>query len=307
MIRHPITYLVYICNWRKSIAVALKFRIAVSLLRLIFIDLVNKKRTYQSTMNTTFLCMTNTHVLLAAHLGAFTLLAIPLSSLEKEMQLVQCETALLHQLEVTLDVATAENPYPLDRNGLGVLRINLSEPRKPLAGPWVLTVHNFSPVWKTLRPSARGEEEIYVVGFEKEGNISTADRLLSWRLRLSPSSSSQTRKPSEELVYDENDIWKLTLVQKSRTRASALPWNGKTITNSGRMLSLHKGISLFELFRDDNESEQSQPQRLLNMEEMMDELLNLKDTSYTLEAVDPWSGVLAIRSPENVKVLRFDI
>ena len=41
MIRHPITYLICICNWKENTAVAMRFRIAVSYLDLILIKNTN--------------------------------------------------------------------------------------------------------------------------------------------------------------------------------------------------------------------------------------------------------------------------
>ena len=150
-------------------------------------------------------------------------------------------------------------------------------------------MHSFIPPWKMVRGRSV-PEEIFVVGHGKDGG-STVDTLFSWRLQLSRVSSSPR-------ASDLEPAWRLFLVSKGRSRSPMLPRNPQTISNAGRMLSFYWGMNSFDLFRDT-----PQPTTVLKPEDHP--LIDYRD-SYSIESLDPYSGILAIRTPEKVKIIEFN-
>lgn len=242
-----------------------------------------------------YACLTNTHVLVSLHVGAFTLLAIPFSSLDRYWNEVPI-TSDIPPLNIDLEAATESNLYPSDSSGLDILRINLSEPRKPSTGPWVITIHSFAPAWRTCGTDV--PQEIFVVGLEKDCNAPPKDRLLSWRVQLSRTAYHRSQPQCLDAAFNPSGTWLMTLVDTGRAPATMLPWNTGAISNAGIMLSFHQGLNCFHLFCDE-----PQPKKALQSIEK--ELID-GEAYYSLESMDPYSGVLAIRTSEKVRVIQLE-
>ena len=160
-----------------------------------------------------YACLSQTHILVSLHVGAFTLLAIPLSSLERHWTEAS-RTGDIPPLNIDLEPATELNLHPFDTSGLDIIRINLSEPRKPSTGPWVITIHSFVPAWRICGTDV--PEEIFVVGLEKDSNAPLKDRLLSWRVQLSRSSYDQSQRQLPDVASNSSGTWCMTALDMKR-------------------------------------------------------------------------------------------
>lgn len=295
MIRHPVSYLAYLYNWRNGSAVALNFCVGVRGYYFLVEMLSKVYRLKQMRNNTMHACLTSTHVLATLHIGTFTLLAIPLSSLEGHWS-EAVGTSTITPLNIDLEAATESEPFPPDTSGLDILRVNLSKPRMPSTGPWVVTMHSFVPVWRAC--STDVTEEIFIVGFEKTGNTPFKDRLLSWRIQLSRSSYRQSHHRLPEEVFSTNGSWRMAIVDTGKAPAEMLPQNDNTISNAGIMLSYHKGLSCFQLFCDS-----PQPTKVLPGVER--ELID-DEGCYSLGSMDPYSRVLAMRTQQKLLITQLE-
>lgn len=255
----------------------------------------------QSQVNVTVARLADTHLLAVLQLGAFTLIAIPYSSLSAHWPSSVCEAV---SVNVLLDIATCSHPCPTDISGLGILRYNLVEPTDPNGSHSAITIHSFIPSWrKGIESEKDVPEEIFVVGFDKL-QIYSPDTLVSWRFQLSRSSPDSCASTAPGTCQEmstglplDNKLWYLTLISSGCASSAILPWNAQCITNAGRMLSFNKGLSCFTLFNDDK-----QPTVLLKPADAA--LIDYR-ASYSLETVDPYSGTLAIQMPDQVRIIEF--
>lgn len=153
--------------------------------------------------------------------------------------------------------------------------------------PQAFAIHSFIPPWKNGQLNNTAEE-IFVICYGNNGQ-SAVRSLLSWRLHL-------LRVSSRPSISEET--WRLSLIAKGRARTPLLPRNAQTITNTGRMLSFYWGLNRFDLF-----SNAPQPTTILKPAEHT--IIDHR-ASYSVETLDPYSEILAIRTPGKVTIFELD-
>lgn len=241
------------------------------------------------------------------NLGAFSLVAIPLSSLDGHWVAVD-NMSQLEPIDLEFTRATPTNPNPTDAAQFpGLLRLNLAEPRDASFGPWVLALHAFSPRWKG--PEGEIPSEIYVVGYEK-GPDGTTNHLLSYRLQLARVSKAEVSRASN-VASVTNGLaqqvtagnWQLRLVKQSCAHSETLPWNALSISNAGRMFSLHGTLNCYTLFSDE-----PQPTNRLPHEVFVGprDGVDITEPDPVVITVEPNSGDVAVGMPGMFRILRFD-
>ncbi|KAL5532571.1 hypothetical protein ACEPAF_4345 [Sanghuangporus sanghuang] len=151
-------------------------------------------------------------------------------------------------------------------------------------GPWILAHRVFTPVWKPNPPT-----EIFIAAYDCGPGGQTPTRLVSFRLQLSHFHSPDPNSPP---------IGILSLVKSSCAQSSQLPWNSRSLSNSGRMFSLRSKIRCFSLFADT-----PQPMNELNLSK--DIVPCADDIEPVISCVEPWSGAIAVGRPGRVKIVNF--
>lgn len=114
-------------------------------------------------------------------------------------------------------------------------------------------------------------------------------RLLSFRLQLSHSGDSESKKDSSTL----------RLVKSSSAPIERLPRNPRNVSNTGLMFSLRQKLQVITLFTEDG-------QPISDVDLGSDVIPEYEEFDPNVSSVDPWSGAIAVRIPGSMKVLYFD-
>lgn len=275
------------------------------------------------------------------YVGAFTLLAIPLSSLASHWSpaCISSSAQGIDSIDIDLRTATDLDPCPEDQTGLNLLRFNLDKPKDGKEGPWAITIHAFAPPWKYDNEDV--PLELYIAGYGKplpqtqtqpqstsNFTITNIKTFLSWRLQLSRASPTSAPSPASQAaansisntppsslvdVQASTKDWTLTLITSSCAPASSLPWNAQGITNNGHMLAFDRrqGLRCFKLFENSpqpmtvSRPQDSSTQTQVSKPNSISELLG-RSSAFSMETMDPYSGILVIQTQDEVKIVNFD-
>lgn len=245
------------------------------------------------------------HLFVILNIGSFSLISIPLASF-KEDWIVTEDVSRLRPIDINLTRSSPINPDPVDDNMLpGLLRLTLAKPILPSDGPWLLTMHSFTPQWKD--PTEKAVTEIYVVAHVKGSD--SKKYLLSYRLQLSQVSDTDSSR-AEDMQNISNEGfrqqvsgsgWRLRLVSRNRANIEIIPMNSRSISNAGRMFYLHDTFQCFTLFTDEPQPSNQLPVSLFVAPR--DDTGNQIDN--TVVIVEPMSGDVAVGTPDMFQTLSF--
>lgn len=239
------------------------------------------------------------------HLGALTLVVIPIASLSEHWS----DGSLYPEgMDITFTHSTPSIPDPVTHQGIDfdspvrpnhALRLRLADlPHSEEEEPYILALHAFTPVWQqNAVDGADALTEIYVVGYDSLQN-KKKKVLLSYRIRLTRIGSKVSRSGEENILREaSNGEWHLRLIEQCRAPASKLPWNSQSISNAGTMFSLHDKFNCYTLF-----STTPQPTNCLSISpDIVPEGIVAEPTVVNVE---PTSGALVVGTPGLVRVLQ---
>lgn len=235
------------------------------------------------------------------------MISIPLASF-KEDWVVTEDVSRLRPVDINLIRSSPINPDPVDDNTLpGLLRLTLAKPILPSDGPWLLTMHAFTPQWKDS--SEKAVTEIYVVAYVKGPN--SKKDLLSYRLQLSQVSEIDSSEAGNMQNISNEGFrqqaagggWQLRLVSFNRANIEIIPRNSRSVSNAGRMFYLHDTFQCFTLFTD-----LPQPSNQLPVSLFVDQDdAGGSQVDNTVMIVEPGSGDVAIGTPGMFQTLSFDV
>lgn len=151
-------------------------------------------------------------------------------------------------------------------------------------GPWIRVVHTFTPTWRGA--GACAEVIVGAFGYAREPVLSR--KLLSYRVRIHPN-------------------WRLELVKQACVQTTDVPWDPYCIVNSGLMFELlDRKVTGFNLFPNPGAGDTSEfVCKSFGIGWDLEEKEPEERVPMACVA-DPYSGTVAISTPELVRVFRFD-